>query len=245
MTWTYSGNTALTVSIVARVATITIPNLDWYGAETITFKATDPGSLWDDDAAVFTVTGEINITTLSVGWNFVSLPFNKTITKTNIFVMYSATRYNWSDAVSAGIVIDTIWGWNRTYQTYGLPVNILQPGYGYWIFSWHVCEIWAVINTPIVTTNYITPLLHDWNVIGVPVNQLVNKTSLIVNYGGIDYNWTRATTNQNPTNSPIIDHNIFGWKRNTPQGYILSDVLDAGYCYWIYAYTPCILKRTT
>ena len=46
----------LTVSIVARVATITIPNLDWNGAETITFKATDPGWLWDDDAAVFTVT---------------------------------------------------------------------------------------------------------------------------------------------------------------------------------------------
>ena len=56
MTWTYSGNTQLTVSIVDRVATITIPSVDWYGAETITFKATDPGVLCDDDAAVFTVT---------------------------------------------------------------------------------------------------------------------------------------------------------------------------------------------
>ncbi len=58
MTWTYSGNSELTVSIVARVATITIPSLDWNGAETITFKATDPGGLWDDDAALFTVTAE-------------------------------------------------------------------------------------------------------------------------------------------------------------------------------------------
>ena len=58
MTWTYSGNTDLTVSIVNRVATIGIPNADWNGAETITFKATDPGALWDDDAAVFTVTAE-------------------------------------------------------------------------------------------------------------------------------------------------------------------------------------------
>ncbi len=58
MTWTYSGNSELTVSIVARVATITIPSLEWNGAETITFKATDPGGLWDDDAAVFTVTTE-------------------------------------------------------------------------------------------------------------------------------------------------------------------------------------------
>ena len=58
MTWSYSGNTDLTVSIVDRVATIGIPDADWNGAETITFKATDPGALWDDDAAVFTVTAE-------------------------------------------------------------------------------------------------------------------------------------------------------------------------------------------
>ncbi len=47
MTWTYSGNTALTVSIdVNRVATITIPDANWNGAETITFTATDPGLLF-------------------------------------------------------------------------------------------------------------------------------------------------------------------------------------------------------
>ena len=57
ITWTYSGNTQLGVSIAARVATITIPNSDWNGSETITFRATDPGSLWDDDGATFTVTG--------------------------------------------------------------------------------------------------------------------------------------------------------------------------------------------
>ncbi len=56
MTWTYSGNSQLTVSIVSRVATITIPNADWNGAETITFTATDPGSLSDSDPALFTVT---------------------------------------------------------------------------------------------------------------------------------------------------------------------------------------------
>ena len=30
--------------------------LNWYGSETITFRATDPGGLWDDDPATFTVT---------------------------------------------------------------------------------------------------------------------------------------------------------------------------------------------
>ncbi|NIQ88410.1 MAG: hypothetical protein GWN93_04770, partial [Deltaproteobacteria bacterium] len=56
MTWTYSGNTELTVSIDgSRVATIGIPDADWFGAETITFTATDPGLLSDSDSAVFTV----------------------------------------------------------------------------------------------------------------------------------------------------------------------------------------------
>ena len=57
LTWTYTGNSELTVSIdVNRIATITIPNVDWYGSELITFRATDPGSLFDEDAATFTVT---------------------------------------------------------------------------------------------------------------------------------------------------------------------------------------------
>ncbi|MFN2272687.1 MAG: Ig-like domain-containing protein, partial [Anaerolineae bacterium] len=57
MTWSYSGNSALTVTIDgSRIATISIPTTDWNGSETITFRATDPGSLWDEDAATFTVT---------------------------------------------------------------------------------------------------------------------------------------------------------------------------------------------
>ncbi|MGB2980474.1 MAG: tandem-95 repeat protein, partial [Candidatus Zixiibacteriota bacterium] len=57
MVWTYSGNSALTVDITDRVATITIPGIDWNGSESVTFRATDPGSLYDQDAAAFTVTG--------------------------------------------------------------------------------------------------------------------------------------------------------------------------------------------
>ena len=45
------------MSIVDRVATITPPDADWNGSETITFRATDPGALWDEDAATFTVNG--------------------------------------------------------------------------------------------------------------------------------------------------------------------------------------------
>jgi VCBS repeat-containing protein len=57
MNWTYSGDTDLSVSIDDdRVATITPLDADWNGSDTITFRATDPGDFWDEDAATFTVT---------------------------------------------------------------------------------------------------------------------------------------------------------------------------------------------
>ncbi len=55
ISWTYSGNSQLTVSIASRVATITLTNADWNGSETITFTASD-GDLSDNDPATFTVT---------------------------------------------------------------------------------------------------------------------------------------------------------------------------------------------
>ncbi|MBU8932860.1 MAG: S8 family serine peptidase [candidate division Zixibacteria bacterium] len=54
MTWSYSGNVELLVDITARVATITAP-ADWNGTEMITFRATDPVNLYDEDVASFTV----------------------------------------------------------------------------------------------------------------------------------------------------------------------------------------------
>ncbi|HEY93672.1 MAG TPA: hypothetical protein G4O15_01880, partial [Dehalococcoidia bacterium] len=61
ISWSYSGNSELTVDITDRVATITAPSADWNGSETITFTATDTGLLTDSDDATFTVTeGENN-----------------------------------------------------------------------------------------------------------------------------------------------------------------------------------------
>jgi len=75
------------------------------------------------------------------------------------------------------------------------------------------------------------------------MNQPLSKTSLIVTYNGVNYDWTQATTNQNPTGGPIIMKDLFGWNRNTPQGYVLSDTLTPGDSYWVYTYYDCVLRR--
>jgi hypothetical protein len=87
--WTYSGNTELTVSIDGnRVATITIPDPDWNGAETITFTATDPGLLSAQDNATFTVTtvndppvvSDIPDQTIAEGETFATIPLDDYVT---------------------------------------------------------------------------------------------------------------------------------------------------------------------
>ncbi len=87
MVWTYSGNTELTVSIDAsRVATVTIPNLNWNGTETITFRATDPGTLWSEDIATFTVTALNDNPTILAGASTVTTsPVNRVGNNTTIF----------------------------------------------------------------------------------------------------------------------------------------------------------------
>ncbi len=88
ISWTYTGNVDLSVSIVNRVATITAPDDDWYGFETITFRATDPGGLWDEDPAVFwmeavndpPVVGNIPNQYLTEGDTFAAINLNDFVT---------------------------------------------------------------------------------------------------------------------------------------------------------------------
>jgi len=55
ITWSYSNNNELVVNLDNRVATISVPDPNWTGSETITFTATDPGGLADSNTATFTV----------------------------------------------------------------------------------------------------------------------------------------------------------------------------------------------
>ena len=85
ITWSTSGQSDLSVSISAsRVATINIPDADWFGSETIEFIATDPGLLSDSYTATFTVqpvndapiVDEIPDQTIDEGENFADINLN-------------------------------------------------------------------------------------------------------------------------------------------------------------------------
>ena len=79
-----------------------------------------------------------NITTLSNNWNFISLPFNQTVNKTDIIVNYAGTDYTWSQAVTNGYVSDYVFGWDRNGQYYNFA-DTLMPGYAYWVYSYQPC----------------------------------------------------------------------------------------------------------
>ncbi|GEM_PF-2755499 len=89
MTWSWSGNTDLIVHIdEQRIATIATPDSEWNGSETLTFKATDPGGLWDSDPAIFTVNAvndaprvsDIPDQTIDEGQSFTSIPLDNYVT---------------------------------------------------------------------------------------------------------------------------------------------------------------------
>ena len=92
LTWSYSGNTNLSVSIVSRVATITPPTPDWNGTETITFTATDPSLATGSDPATFTVTpvndapvlDNIETSTLTYSEGSPAVAITNTMTATDI-----------------------------------------------------------------------------------------------------------------------------------------------------------------
>ncbi len=56
ITWTFSGNTELQVSIEGRRAAIAAPDSEWAGSEEITFTAKDPDNASASTTATFTVT---------------------------------------------------------------------------------------------------------------------------------------------------------------------------------------------
>jgi hypothetical protein len=178
----------------------------------------------------------INTISLKQKWNLLSLPINQTLNKTEITIQNNSIDYTWSEAITAGIILDFIYGWNRIGQTYYIAEHF-EPGQGYWLWSYYNCTL--LINGIPTISNDVTALSITWNIMGLPVNTTIAKNDLLIRYNGTDYNWTEATTGTDP----ILLGFIYVW--NAPlQQYQLSEVLEAKKAYWMYAYHSCDLRRS-
>jgi hypothetical protein len=147
--------------------------------------------------------------------------------------------YSWTDAVNAGIIINIFYDWDRIGQSY-LTSDSLTPGRAYWSWAYYDCDL--ILTSAVSEGINLGTLQTGWNVIGLPSNTSLGKTTLLVRYNNVDYTWTQATTNSNPTGEPIILGFIYGWNR-VDQLYLLSDSFNPGNGYWLYAYKNCLLKK--
>ncbi len=136
LSWSYSGNASLTVNIVNHVATITIPDADWNGSELITFRATDPGAHWGEDAAYFTVSSVNDGPVLgSIGPRGTAelVPLLFTATATDIDLPADTLTYSLADgddgSVPAGAGIDPGGDFSWT------PTEVQGPG----AYTFDVC----------------------------------------------------------------------------------------------------------
>jgi len=218
-------------------------DLGYYAIQITTLLPTDEDTSNDQiiDVVEISMAPEGHISQLKPGWNFVSLPFNQTIDKSYLIVNYEGTNYNWAEATSPSngpMVSSYLFGWNRDTQSY-IFADTLEPGYGYWVYSYMDIELKA----PVFSVNfdgYITTLKSGWNVIGIPNNLPEDKVDIIVESGGTEYTWAEAI---DPANGPIIESYLFGWD-NIAQSYIFSDTLNPGDALWLYSYEDDVVLKT-
>ena len=187
----------------------------------------------DDDGDSSTVSRRVpfgldlySVGNLSAGWNFISPPFNNTLMKNDLLIKYNGFLYEFDE----GIINNFIFGWNRLGQYYTFA-DTLEPGYGYWVFSYENCELW-ILNETVIYDEYITTLNMGWNSIGIPYHEPVQKTDLLVN----DVNWNTAVGNG------WVSNYIFGWNQNG-QYYKFSDTLMPSKSYWMYSSQTSTLKH--
>jgi hypothetical protein len=172
---------------------------------------------------------------LCPSWNFISLPFNNSINKTDIIISVNQTTYSWEKAVNNNIILDYIYQWNRSNQNYE-SVDILNSGYGYWVYAYNNCTIWLQNTISFLDDNYITDSISGWNIIGLPQNKTLEKENIAVYFNETYYTWQEAV------NDSVILGLIYKWDEIN-QNYEQSGSLNPGKAYWMYAYKNCKLLK--
>ena len=186
------------------------------------------------------------VVNLTKGWNLFSIPANTSVHMDEFIILQNNSFCSWSAACadwnpSGSLILDiSVFTWNRSgyYQF----TDTMQPGFGCWIYVYQDCQL-LTEELPLNPDSFITHLETGWNLIGNPHQPSHDISMLLVEFEGVFYNWSDATSSQNPTNISLIDSNIFGWNPN--QFYETIAVFEPAKAYWVYAYTKCDLHSST
>jgi hypothetical protein len=84
--------------------------------------------------------GTGHITDLQDNWAIMGMPYNNTIVKTSVNVTNNSIDYTWDDAVSEGIILGFVYGWDSTNQLFELCDSFV-PGRGYWMYAYYDCVL--------------------------------------------------------------------------------------------------------
>lgn len=170
---------------------------------------------------------------LKFKWNLFSIPVDEIISFERITIRNNSIDYNWTEAISEGIIIGILFEWENEIQNYITTGENLEPGIAYWIWVNYPCFIRFQSN--IIGDGQIRQMTTRWNMMGLPYNETLPKEHLLVDYNATQYSWINATSINNEENHSLILSYFYEWN-STTQLYNLASNLDPGNGYWMYAY---------
>jgi len=76
-------------------------------------------------------------------------------------------------------------------------------------------------------------LQQYWNLMSLPISELMDKTQIIIRSGGMDYTWGEAVSGH------IILDNLYDWNTTTQCYAVEVSTFKPGRAYWMWAYIDC------
>ena len=172
-----------------------------------------------------------HITDLFEGWNYISLPFEESITTDDLLVVFKGKVLSWEEALLEKIICQDPLTINKVTGAMEMT-DFLQPGNGYMIKSQrdHITLLVNQVDLP-ESESMITPLpLAIWQLFGLPFSHEVTIGDLIFVYRGKEYNFKEAVK------QGYVYGVIYNFNRETQRYEFLMDddeILKPGYGYYI------------